>query len=221
MSDLLRALVVDDHPVMRNAVSEAIRQIRDEVEIVQAESVATATEAGKTGDWGLMVLDLGMPDGDGVSTIRALRKGNPATPILVFSMFDESQVALIVAEAGAQGFLNKASSAAELRTAIEVVLGGRLVFSQEIRRQLGKNSADGQGQRRTGLAALSKKERLVLEALGRGFSQKEVASKLAISVSSVGTYRQRILGKLELKNTSELLCFLAERRASGTNAVPW
>lgn len=203
-----RILLADDHVLVRDALPAAIRR---RVAGARFECVGTATAAVAAVErepWHLVVLDLGLPGGSELETLRRVRAARPTMPILVFSMFPEEKMGVAALDAGADGYLCKTADRATIGEAVAETLAGRGYRSAALASLLVKRA----GKRRGALSDLSQREMEVLIGLGRGRSNKEVAADLAISVTSVGTYRMRIMEKLGLRTTADLLRYVVEHR---------
>jgi len=203
-----RILLADDHGLIRDALPSAIRR---RVPGAHFESVGTslaAVEAVAQTEWSLVVLDLGLPGGTELETLRRMRELRPAMPILVFSMYPEEKMGVAAIEAGADGYLCKTADRAAVAAAVAETLAGNGHRSARLRELLAKRAGgrDGAG------ATLSRRELEVLVELGRGRSNKEIAAKLGVSVTSVGTYRARIMDKLSLRTTADLVRHVVEHR---------
>lgn len=203
-----RILLADDHVLVRDALPAAIRRrvAGAQFECVGTASAALAAVAREA--WHLVVLDLGLPGGTELETLRRVRAARPTMPILVFSMFPEEKMGVAALDAGADGYLCKTADRATIGEAVAETLAGRGYRSAALANLLVKRA----GKRRGALSDLSQREMEVLIGLGRGRSNKEVAADLAISVTSVGTYRMRIMEKLGLRTTADLLRYVVEHR---------
>lgn len=201
-------LLADDHGLIRDALPSVIRR---QVPGARCECVSTAgaaVEAVARTAWDLVVLDLGLPGGGELEALRRARALRPTMPILVFSMFPEEKMGVAAIEAGADGYLCKTADRTTVATAVAETLAGRGYRSPALAELLAKRVRDRRGD----LPALSQREMEVLIGLGRGRSNKEIAADLAISVTSVGTYRARIMDKLGLRTTADLLRYVVEHR---------
>lgn len=201
-------LLADDHVLIRDALPAAIRQRVPGAEFECVGTAAAAIEAVTRTEWNLVVLDLGLPGGTELETLRRVRELRPEVPILVFSMFPEQKMGVAAIEAGADGYLCKTADRATIGEAVAETLAGRGYRNAHLRELLAKRVSERRGR----AAALSQRELEVLIALGRGRSNKEIAADFGISVTSVGTYRTRILDKLGLRTTADLLRYVVEHR---------
>lgn len=203
-----RILLADDHVLIRDALPPAIRRQVPDAEFECVGTAADAIDAVQRSEWSLVVLDLGLPGGTELETLRRVRALRPAMPILVFSMFPDQKMGIAAIEAGADGYLCKTADRATIATAVAETLAGNGYRSERLRELLTKRVSERRGR----AAALSQRELEVLVALGRGRVAKEIAADLGISITSVGTYRARIMDKLGLRTTADLLRYIVEHR---------
>jgi two-component system, NarL family, invasion response regulator UvrY len=202
-------MICDDHPIVREGVRMIIRKekditLQDEAASGQ-ELLAKLAEAGCD----LIILDIALPGGmDGIELLKTLSRDHPSTPVLVMSMHPESHLGLRALKAGACGYLVKGSEPSELLTAIRRIASGGKYISPSLAEQLAEEVAT----RRTRPAheKLSDREYRVLCLLASGKGVSEIASELFLSPATVGTYRSRVLSKLNLKNTAELVRYAVE-----------
>lgn len=202
-----RILLADDHALIRDALPRAIRRTVPEAVFF---SVATAPEvvaAVERDTWDLLVLDLGLPGGGELVTLRRLRTMRPELPILVLTMFAEEKMGAAAIAAGANGYLCKTADRGVIAQAAAETLAGRGYLTDNLRRLLATRNA----QPKMEVASLSRREFEVLVEIARGRSNKEIAADMDISVTSVGTYRTRIMEKLALRTNADLVRFVVEK----------
>ena len=210
MSDLVaapRILIADDHELIRDALPGAIRR---RLPTATFESVATASAvitAAQRERWDLLVLDLGLPGMGELDTLRRVRALQPALPVLVLSMFAEEKMGVAALEAGADGYLCKTADRNAIAHAAAETLAGRGHVSENLRSLLARRPRRPGGS----ITALSPREVDVLLDLGRGLSNKEIAARLAVGVTTVATYRARIMEKLALRTAADLHRFVIEQ----------
>lgn len=205
-----RILIADDHAVVRQGLRAILSEHPD---LEAAGEATTATEVldavRSSGDaWDLVLLDLSMPGGEGLETLNRLRSAAPDLPVLVLSMHPEDKLAARLLKAGADGYLNKETASEELVAAIRRVLGGQKYVSADLASKLASDLAGEAG--RPPHEALSDREFQVLCLLGRGRSVSDIAEELSLSVKTVSTYRSRLLEKMEMENTAQLIRYAME-----------
>lgn len=204
-----RVLVVDDHALIREGVARAIRRRVPGAVVVPADTAPAAIAAVEREAWSMVVLDLGLPGGGGEwGTLQRLRELRPALPILVLSMFPEEKMGVAAIERGASGYLCKTADRATVGEAALAVLAGRGYRSANLQSLLDAGGTSKAG----GVAALSPRELEVLLALGQGDANKEIAARLGVGVTTVATYRARIMEKLKLNSAVELVRYVVEQR---------
>jgi DNA-binding NarL/FixJ family response regulator len=157
----------------------------------------------------MVILDIALPGGpDGIELLKTLSRDHPKTPVLVMSMHPENQLGMRALKAGASGYLVKGSEPAELITAVRKIATGGKYISSSLAEQLAEEVATK--HRRPAHEKLSDREYRVLCLLASGKGVSEIASELFLSPATVGTYRSRVLSKLNLSNTAELVRYAVE-----------
>lgn len=197
-----RILLADDHQIVRNGLRQLINGEADLEVCAEAATSAETLTLLRRQDFDVLLLDISMPDRDGMDTLRLLRTHRADLPVLIISAYAEEQYALNMLRAGANGYIRKDADVDDILTAIRTVLRGRRYVSDVVadlltQRLNGDNDAPAHQQ-------LSEREFQVLHKLATGKSVTEIAEELFISVKSVSTYRSRLLTKLNLKSNAEL-----------------
>jgi DNA-binding NarL/FixJ family response regulator len=207
----IRVLLVDDHHLFRSGLRA---ELGNQFEIVgEADDVDTAvTEIGRTQP-DVVVLDVHLPGGGGQLVIETILRRHPDIRFLALSVSDAPADVIQVIRAGARGYVTKTVSPDELATAIRTVNGGDAVFSPRLAGfvldAFGGNVVDVKDPE---LDQLTPREREVLRHIARGFTYKEVALRLHLSVKTVETHVSSVLRKLQLSNRHELQRWAADRR---------
>ena len=199
---MLRVLIADDHPIVRSGLRAVLAAGLVGAEFAEAETFDAVLAQARAARWDLVVLDVSMPGGNVLDTIRALKADHPRVAILVVSMFAEEQYATRVIRAGAAGYVMKGSMAGEVLTAARKALAGRRYVSPALAERLVDGLGDDGGPRRD---TLSDREHQVLVGLAGGRSVSDIADDLALSVKTVSTYRTRLLAKLGVATNAELI----------------
>jgi two-component system, NarL family, response regulator NreC len=210
-----RILVVDDHPLL----VEGIRSFLSQQERVELVGVAYEGETAlrQTGTLrpDVALVDISLPDINGLDLIPRLRQVSPVLKVLVLTMHKEREYILQALCLGVNGYLLKDAAVDELMEAIAAVLSGKLFFSRNLAQQAMQNFLPQPGKEE--IAALSRREREVLRLVAVGKSNKEIAALLGIAVRTVQTHRTHLMEKLNIHTVAELTRYaLAEGLLAGT-----
>ena len=201
----MKILIADDHAIVRRGLREILEEHFPDCEVGEAaDADATLTQA-EGGDWDLLLLDLSMPGRSGLDLLHHLRATRPKLPVLVLSVHPEEQYGLRVIRAGAAGYLNKEAAPEELVTAVRRVVAGGKYVGPALAEQLASSLQGGGPPDAEPHQRLSDREFQVLARIGQGRSVKEIAGELALSEKTVSTYRARVLEKLGLHTTADLI----------------
>ena len=204
MSTRQRILVVDDHPLVRSGLCQAIASTADLEVCGEAEGWHEALEKMQSTAPDLTVLDLNLKDGSGWTLLEQLHSRGELRPVLVLSVCDEQVYAPRLLKAGARGYLMKDRPIEHVLAAIRKILSGQLALSESMTSLL----LEGAAHPRSAAAPidqLSTRELQVYEMLGRGLSNKTIAEKLGVSHKTIGTYKARLMEKLGYRTTPELM----------------
>jgi DNA-binding NarL/FixJ family response regulator len=207
----VRVFVVDDHELFRSGVRSELGR---EMEIVgDAGSVDEAVPAIVESQPDVVLLDVHMPGGGGRAVIEAVRAERPDVRFLALSVSDAAEDVIEIIRAGARGYVTKSISAQELSAAVRRVRDGDAVFSPRLAGfVLDAFAGEAPPGLDPELDLLSRREREVLRYIARGYTYKEVAHELAISVKTVEAHVSAVLRKLQLSNRYELTRWAADRR---------
>lgn len=200
-------LIADDHAIVRVGTTLVIKELIFDAVIEEAEDVDQALKLLAEHTFELLILDINIPGGNSIQMIDVVKLRQPNIRILVFSAYDEQVFALRYLKAGADGYLMKNVPEHELRSAVRSILNGETYVSAAIRQQL-VNEATGKTSRKAleenPFQVLSKRELEVMQLLIKGLSLSEIGAALGIQTPTVGTYKSRVLEKLNVKNVIEL-----------------
>lgn len=205
----IRIVLADDHEMVREALARILGEAPGIDVVAQASDGREAVEAVATSAPDVLVLDYSMPQSDAPSVIEDLLARDPNLRILVLTVHENIHYALRVLESGAQGYLIKSAAADELLQAIRDVHAGRIYLSASIAQDVLQRLRKPRGKR-TGLEALSSREFTILRMLGGGKTLQQCAREMHVSVSTASTYRARVMEKLDLDSTAELIRFALE-----------
>jgi two-component system, NarL family, invasion response regulator UvrY len=206
---MIKVLVVDDHTLVRAGVCRLL-ECETDIEVVgQTGSGHEAVELCKRLAPDVVILDYSLPDIDGLETTERLAALGTGARVLILTMYANEEYAIRLIRAGASGFIVKGASTDELLLAVRKVASRCTHISPSIQEKIVTRL--GQPEAQLPEAALSNREMQVLLRLGRGSSTREVALELSLSLSTVETYRARVLEKLNLRNNSDLTRFAIRR----------
>lgn len=214
---MIKVLVSDDHALLRTGVKEIVTRGLQGVVCGEAANAEEVFEAVKGQEWDLVILDINMPGPGGVEVLRELKRLHPKLPVLVLSVHSEDQYGKRLLRAGASGYMNKDVAPDELVKAVRKVLaGGRYVSSVLAEKLAFDLNAEGAGRpvhdTRPVHDALSEREFEVLRLIVSGRTVSQIAEKIHLSVATVSTYRARILVKMNMNTTAELIRYGLQNR---------
>jgi len=210
-----RVFIVDDHGLFRSGVRS---ELGDDVEVVgEADDVAPAIAGIRACLPDVVLLDVHMPGGGGQAVVTALKPEHPEVRFLALSASDAPEDVIAVIRAGARGYVTKTISGAELVAAVRRVAAGDAVFSPRLAGFVLDAFANGPGQGQQPsldpeLDQLTGREREVLRLIARGYTYKEIARELFISIKTVETHVSSVLRKLQLSTRHQLARWATERR---------
>ncbi|HSC78811.1 MAG TPA: response regulator transcription factor [Chitinolyticbacter sp.] len=197
-----RVLLVDDHKIVRSGLRTLIELEDDLMVAGEAASGIEAIQLVRNNEYDITVLDISMPDKNGVDTLHDLQRIRPALPVLILSGFAQEQYALNLIRSGSRGYLSKDADPDEIIKAIRVICAGRRYLSMELADLLASELTHPSGKRLH--ETLSDREFQVFFKLASGKSPTEIAEELFLSVKTVSTYRARVLEKMNLKTNADL-----------------
>ncbi len=205
---MIRILIADDHTVVR----KGLRQIlAEEFTDAHIEDVADAEELIKKvikEKWDMVISDLTMPGKSGLDVLQYVKQNLPALPVLILSIHPEEQYAIRVLKAGAAGYLSKDTAPDELVNAVRRVLQGKKYITMSIAEKIADNFDRGAEKKLHEL--LSDREFNVFKMIAAGKAVSEIADSLSLSVTTVSTYRARIMAKMNMRSNANLTLYAIE-----------
>lgn len=201
----MKILLVDDHTMVRAGFRRILDDALEGASFGEAATSSEALDRVRGADWDVVILDLSLPGRSGLETLKEIHGLRRDARVLVMTMYAEEQYALRAFRAGAAGFITKSSSPDELIAAVQKVAAGGKHVTPTVAERLASSFSD---DARALHEALSDRELQVLRMLGAGRTVKEIGAELAISVKTVSTYRTRILQKLEMRTTAQLVRYV-------------
>jgi len=198
-----RVLIADDHAILRRGLREILMRELEGVVCGEAENAQQVLAQVQNQNWDLAIVDITMPGRSGLDILRDLQRVQPGLPVLVLSMHPEDQYGKRVLKAGASGYMNKESAPEELIKAIRRVLAGGRYVSPTLAEKLAVEWGTNAG--RPLHDNLSDREFEVLRMIALGKTISQIAAELHLSTTTVSTYRARILEKMNMTTTAELM----------------
>lgn len=207
---MLRILIADDHAIIRKGLKQILLEeypgsFIDEVSDAESVFKKTLDE-----DWDIIICDLSMPGRSGLDIIHDIKRNFPRLPVLILSIHPEDQYAIRVLKAGASGYLSKETAPEELIYAVQKALQGRKYISESIAQKMAYDLE--QDAAKMPHEILSDREFYVFKLISEGRSVSEIADSLSLSVTTVSTYRARVLLKMNKKNNAELTRYALENK---------
>ena len=202
MKKPIRVLIADDHAIVRQGLRQILSDTPDLTVSGEAENGVQAVQMVRAGEWDVVLMDVSMPDRNGIDALKLIKKEHPRLPVLILSMYPEEQYAIRALKAGAAGYLTKQSAPELLVTAIRQVASGKKYVSPSLAEELA--NAIGDDSERPPHEKLSDREYQTLCMIASGKTPTEIAEALNLSVKTVSVYRTRLLEKMNLRNNAEL-----------------
>ena len=198
----MNILLADDHAIVRKGLIQILREEFSLKYIAEASNAAELFEKVTEREWDIIILDISMPGRSGIDILKQIRLSGIKAPVLVLSMHSEEQYGLRALRAGASGFMNKESATSELVTAVSRITGGRKYVSASLAELLAADHTSGLP---SPISILSDREMQVFQLIARGKTVTEISAEMNLSANTISTYRARILEKLNLKNTAQII----------------
>jgi DNA-binding NarL/FixJ family response regulator len=204
----MKILVIDDHAVVRHGLKRILEDEFPGVIFGEAGSPHEALELVRNQKWNLVILDISLPGRDGLEVLKDIHAECHRLPVIIFSSYPEEQFVIRTFKAGAVGYLTKESAPEQMGMAVRKVLaGGRYVSPALAEHLAGKFGGE---PTQPAHEMLSDREYQILRMIGAGKTVTAIGEELSLSVKTVSTYRVRILDKLHLTTTAELICYFFE-----------
>ncbi|WEK35488.1 MAG: response regulator transcription factor [Candidatus Pseudobacter hemicellulosilyticus] len=204
-----RILIADDHVIVRAGLKQILVEEFPQARIEEVGDTESLLVKIVKEDWDLVISDLSMPGKSGLEALGQIKQQKPKLPVLILSIHPEDQYAVRVLKAGAAGYLNKSLAAEELVIAVNRVLMGRKYITAAVAEKLASQLDDGP---QAAHENLSDREFDVLKLIASGKSVSEIAELLSLGVTTVSTYRARVLEKMSMKTNAELTRYALENK---------
>jgi two-component system invasion response regulator UvrY len=203
MADKIHVLIADDHAIVRQGLKQILSETEDMLVTGEADDGAEALALARQQPWDVFLLDVSMPNRNGIDTLKQLKKEFPRLPVLILSMHPEEQYAVRALKAGASGYLTKQSAPEQLVNAIRQVASGKKYLSPAVAQQLA--DAISEDTEKSPHERITDREYQVLKLIAAGKTLTQIAESLNLGVATVSTYRARLLEKMGLRSTAELI----------------
>lgn len=201
MTTRIRVLIADDHAIVRQGLRAIVADTEDLEVAGEAENGVRALQMVRDGGYDVVLMDVNMPDRNGIDTLKLIKKEYPRLPVLMLSMHPEDLYAIRALKAGAAGYLSKHSAPELLVSAIRQVASGKKYVSASLAEQLAEAITEDD---RPPHERLSDREYQTLCMIASGKTLTQIGEELNLSVKTVSVYRARLLEKMKLKNNAEL-----------------
>jgi len=207
----IKVLIADDHQLFREGLVNLLSTASDIEVIAEAKDGNETTEKTVQLKPDVALIDIGMPGMNGIEATKILKKEIPAVKIIALSMHSDKQFVKGILEAGADGYLLKNCTYRQLIDAIYSVISGKKYLSDEITGMVIKGYLEPSDADSEGNVELSERENEILKLYAEGKSTREISEKLFISIKTVGTHKQHILEKLELKSNADMVKYAIKK----------
>ena len=202
---MITVLVADDHPAFRRGLELMLADIDDVEVVAMAETGAHAVELAESLAPDVVLMDLRMPDLDGIEATRRINRRTSATAVVVLTMFEDDDSVFAAMRAGAHGYLLKGADQDEIVRAIRAAAAGEAIFGPEIAARVIRHFAAGAGSTATAFPSLTEREREVLELIATGKGNATIAHELMISLKTVRNHVSNIFTKLQVPDRSSAI----------------
>ena len=205
----MKIIIADDHFVVRKGLISILKEAYPFAEITEVSDAAELAKKTIKESYDIIISDFSMPGRSGIEMIKQIKETAPKTPLLILSNHPIEQFAVRVIKAGASSYLNKESAFEELVNAVETLLRGKKFIPPEVALLLA-DAFSGDVKNKE-YESLSDREFEVLKLISQGKTVSEAAEMLSLSVNTISTYRSRILGKLNMHSTADLIKYAIEK----------
>lgn len=207
---MIKIIIADDHSIVRTGLRQILLEGFPNAEIDEVPDAETLVQQVIKNDYDVVISDLSMPGRTGLEALQQIKQIKPKLPVLILSIHPEDQYAIRVLKAGASGYMSKDLAPDQLVGAVQKVLAGKKYITDTIAEKLA--SVIDKDSNKQGHELLSDREFDVLKLLAAGKSVSEIADSMYLSVTTVSTYRSRILQKMDMKSNAELTMYCLQQQ---------
>jgi len=203
----MKILLVDDHTIVRHGLVRILSEMECKFEIDQASNGQEALAMFNSVDYALVLLDISMPGRNGLEILKCIKRDKPTVPVLMLSMHSEGQYAVRSLRLGAAGYITKESASHELQGAVSKVLSGGKYLGPSMAELLAETLFESKKSVEHLHESLSDREQQLVGMMATGKTMTEIANELCLSIKTISTYRTRILEKLNLRTSGEIIAY--------------
>lgn len=210
----MKVLLVDDHTIVRHGLIRILSEMDCKFEIDQASNGQEALAMFNNCDYALVLLDISMPGRNGLEILKCIKRDKPAVPVLMLSMHSEAQYAVRSLRLGAAGYITKESASHELQGAVSKVISGGRYLGPSMADLLADTIFESKKSAEHLHESLSDREQQLVGMMATGKTMTEIANELCLSIKTISTYRTRILEKLNLRTSGEIIAYAIKNNLS-------
>lgn len=208
---MIRILIADDHAILRKGLKQILLEQYPTAIIEEANDAEEMISKTMTGNYKIIICDLSMPGRSGLDVLPYIKQYFPQIPVLILSLFPEEQYAIRALKGGASGYISKMAASTDLLKAVKVVLQGHKYISSFMAEKMVENLEEGHFHKLP-YEELSNREFDIFKRIASGSRVIEIAEELSLSISTVSTYRTRILAKMSMKTNAQLTRYCLDNK---------
>lgn len=203
----MNVLLVDDHTIVRHGLARILSEMDFDFTIDEANNGLEALTMFNAKGYALVLLDITMPGRNGLEILKCIKRDKPNVPVLMLSMHSERQYAVRALRLGASGYITKESASYELQGAVIKVIAGGKYFGPGMAELLAEALLDNKKTVENPHESLSDREQQLIGMMASGKTMTEIANELSLSIKTISTYRTRVLEKLNLRTSGEIIAY--------------
>lgn len=203
----MKVLIVDDHTIVRHGLKRILLEMEQGFEVDEACNAQEALAMSNCCEYALVLLDVSMPGRNGLEVLKSIKRDKPQVPVLMLSMHSERQYAVRSLRLGASGYLTKESASHELQGAVTKIIGGGKYLGPALAELLAETLFEPNKPAEHPYERLSGREQQLVGMMATGRTMTEIANELCLSIKTISTYRSRILEKLSLRTSGEIIAY--------------